>query len=70
MTSTTTTKRMAYFKLDDQLYRSFALGILLYLYLSFTRGFIYIAVSVLINFVPDAVAAGFGILPLFGLIIS
>lgn len=70
MTSVTTTKQKTYFKLDDQLYRSFVLGILLYLYLSFTRGFIYIAVSVLINFLPDAVAAGFGILPLFGLIIS
>ncbi len=70
MASISTTKQTVYFKLDDRLYRSFALGILLYLYISFTRGFIYIAVSVLINFVPDAVAAGFGILPLFGLIIS
>ena len=68
--STKSIDRLAYFKLDERLYRSFALGILLYLYVSFTRGFIYIAVSVLINFVPDAAAAGFGILPLFGLIIS
>lgn len=70
MASISTTNQQNYFKLDDRLYRSFALGTLLYLYLSFTRGFIYIAVSVLINFMPDAVAAAFGILPLFGLLIS
>lgn len=69
-TTATTASQLDFFRLDDRLYRSFALGILLYLYVSFTRGFIYIAVSVLINFLPNAAAAGLGLLPLFGLFIS
>ncbi|MHA2252637.1 MAG: hypothetical protein ACXAD7_19900 [Candidatus Kariarchaeaceae archaeon] len=55
-------------QLDPLVFRSIAFGLILFLYFSITRGFIYVAVSFLVEDLGNLPTAGLGLVPLLVLL--
>ncbi len=54
-------------ELDPQTLRNFGLGLMLFFYLSFTRGFIYVAVSFLVEDLGEYLTASLALIPMLAL---